>query len=143
MNAALVWQLWRRARGCCEYCRMPREYDDTPFEIDHIIARKHGGATALYNLAISCFFCNSFKGSDIGGRDPKTRRLTPLFNPRRNKWSRHFRWRGGHLIGRTAVGRTTVVLLNINHPFRVALREGLIDEGLFPFEELQPPPRHE
>jgi 5-methylcytosine-specific restriction endonuclease McrA len=56
MNAALVRLLWRRAHHCCEYCRMPQAFDNTPFEIDHIIARKHGGPTALFNLALSCFF---------------------------------------------------------------------------------------
>lgn len=132
MDAALVRQVWQRARHCCEYCGMPQDYDDTPFEIDHIISRKHHGPTVASNLALSCFYCNSFKGSDIGGLDRKTRKLTPLFNPRRQKWGRHFRWQGATLIGRTPIGRVTVAVLNINDPFRIELREGLIEEGLFP-----------
>jgi hypothetical protein len=36
------------------------------------------------------------------------------------------------LIGRTAVGRVTVAVLNINDPLRVELRERLIGEGVFP-----------
>jgi hypothetical protein len=79
-----------------------------------------------------CSFCNSFKGSDIAGLDPRTGRLTALFNPRRHKWARHFQWQGPYLIGRTPAGRVTVRVLNINDPFRVELREGLIAEGLFP-----------
>jgi len=110
---------------------MPQDYDDSPFEIDHIIARKHSGPSVAGNLALSCLHCNSFKGSDIAGRDPRTRKLTPLFNPRRNKWQRHFRWQGAYLVGRTPIGRLTVTVLNINDPFRVELREGLIEEGLF------------
>lgn len=82
MNAALTRLVWRRAGGACEYCRMPQDYDDTPFEIDQVIAKKHGGATARRNLSLSCFFCNSFKGSDIAGLDPRTGKLTALFNPR-------------------------------------------------------------
>jgi hypothetical protein len=35
-------------------------------------------------------------------------------------------------VGLTAIGRTTVAVLNINDPFRVELRQGLIEEGLFP-----------
>ena len=132
MDAALVRLVWQRADHCCEYCRMPQDYDDTPFEIDHIIARKHGGRSAAGNLALSCFYCNSFKDSDIAGLDPKTRKLTPLFNPRRHSWARHFRWDGAYLIGRTPVGRVTVAVLNINDPFRAELREGLIEEGVFP-----------
>jgi hypothetical protein len=132
MDAALVRLVWQRADHCCEYCQMHQDFDDTPFEIDHIIARKHKGFTTAINLALSCFQCNSFKGSDIAGRDKDTRKLVPLFNPRRHKWGRHFRWRGAHLLGRTAIGRVTVALLNVNDPFRVELREGLIEEGLFP-----------
>jgi hypothetical protein len=132
MDAALVRQVWQQARHRCEYCHMPQDYDDTPFEIDDIISRKHHGPTLASNLALSCFFCNSFKGSDIAGLDPRTRKLTPLFNPRRHKWDRHFRWRGAELVGRTPIGRVTVAVLNINDTFRVELREALIDEGLFP-----------
>jgi hypothetical protein len=132
MDEALVRLVWRRARRCCEYCRMPQDCDDTPFEIDHIIARKHGGLTTAQNLALSCFFCNSFKGSNIAGRDRRTRKLCPLFNPRRHKWDRHFRWQEAYLRGRTPVGRVTIAILNINNPFRVELREGLIEEGVFP-----------
>ena len=39
---------------------------------------------------------------------------------------------GAYLIGRTPVGRVTVAVLGINDPFRVALREALIEEGVFP-----------
>jgi hypothetical protein len=132
MDAALIREVWQRAQGCCEYCRLPQEYDDRPFEIDHIISRKHKGPTVAHNLALSCFRCNSFKGSDISSIDEVTRKLTPLFNPRRLKWSRHFRWEGPYLMGRTAIGRVTAELLQINDPFRVAVREELMEEGVFP-----------
>ena len=132
MDAELIRLVWQRAGSCCEYCRLPQEYDDRPFEIDHIISRKHKGPTVPRNLALSCFRCNSFKGSDISGLDTVTHKLTPLFNPRRHKWSRHFRWEGAYLVGRTAIGPVTVALLKINDPFRVELRQELIEEGVFP-----------
>jgi hypothetical protein len=132
MEAALTRQVWQRARRCCEYCRMPQDYDDATFEIDHIIPKKHGGLDVATNLALSCFWCNSFKGSDLAGLESRTRKLTPLFHPRRHKWSRHFRWDGPFLRGRTPIGRVTVAVLQINDPFRVELREGLIEEGIFP-----------
>src|SRR5436305_2014023 len=116
MDKALERRVWRCARDCCEYCRMPQKYDDAAFEIDHIIAKKHEGLTISSNLALSCFWCNSFKGSTIAGRDRKTRKLTPLFNPRQNLWARHFRWQGPYLIGRTPIGRVTVTILKINDP---------------------------
>ncbi len=134
MNVALVRLVWQRARHCCEYCRIPQDFDEAPFEIDHAIARKHGGRTVASNLVLSCFHDNSHKGSDIAGLDPKTRRLTPLFHPRRHRWARHFRWPGPYLVGRTRIGRVTIAVLNINDPLRVALRERLIAAGGFPPE---------
>jgi 5-methylcytosine-specific restriction endonuclease McrA len=131
MQAALIRQVWQRAGRRCEYCLMPQDHDRTPFEIDHIISGKHQGPTVAANLALSCFYCNSFKGSDISSLDGVTRKLTPLFNPRRQQWSRHFRWEAAVLIGRTPTGRVTVELLRINDPFRVELREELMNEGLF------------
>jgi HNH endonuclease len=132
MNKALERKVWRRARGYCEYCFMAQKFDDPPFEIDHILTKKHGGQTAASNLALSCFWCNSFKGPNIGGWDRKTRKLTPLFHPRRHSWARHFRWQGAYLLSRSAIGRVTIAVLKINDPLRVALRQSLIDEGLFP-----------
>jgi len=132
MDAALIRLVWLRAGYRCEYCLMPQQFDEITFELDHIISRKHGGLTVPHNLALSCFWCNSFKGSDLGGLDPRTRKLTPLFNPRRQKWVSHFRWEGHSLRGITAIGRVTVAVLHINDAYRLELREGLIEEGLFP-----------
>ena len=131
MNAALERQIWQRAEGRCEYCRILQAHDDATFEIDHIIAKKHEGVTLESNLALSCFHCNAFKGPNIAGFDPKTRKLTPLFNPRRHSWTRHFRWDGPYLIGRTGVGRVTIAVLDINDPLRAELRFHLIEEGVF------------
>ena len=131
MDAALTRLVWQRAHGRCEYCLMPHAADDAPFEIDHVIARKHLGPTTVSNLCLSCYYCNSSKGSDISSLDRKTRKLTALFNPRRHNWTTHFRWRGPYLIGRTPIGRVTVALLHINDDVRVELREELIAERLF------------
>ncbi len=39
MERALLELVWRRAGNCCEYCRMPREYDDTTrIKLDHRVA---------------------------------------------------------------------------------------------------------
>lgn len=45
MNLRLERLVSRRAQQTCEYCQMPQEYDEFPFQIDHILARKHGGLT--------------------------------------------------------------------------------------------------
>lgn len=131
MDAALIRQVWRRADGCCEYCQLSQEFDDRPFEIDHIRSQKHSGPSIASNLALSCFRCNSFEGSDISGIDAVTGKLTPLFHPRRHKWATHFRWDGPYLVGRTPTGRVTVALLRINDDVRVELRDELIAEGSF------------
>jgi hypothetical protein len=132
LEVTLIREVWRRANGLCEYCRLGQSQSDLTFEVDHIIARKHGGATRSGNLALSCFRCNSFKGSDLSGLDPKTRKLTPLYHPRRHKWTRHFRWDGPYLVGRTPIGRVTIIVLKINDPLRVEVRRELIEEGAFP-----------
>ena len=105
------------------------------FEIDHIIAVKHGGKTISRNLALSCYYCNSFKGSNIASLDPLTRKLTLLFDPRRQSWDRHFRWHGPRLVGRTATGRTTVKVLLINLDLRMEHRRALMEANLFPAEQ--------
>jgi hypothetical protein len=55
MDRTLRELVRRRAGNCCEYCRMPQEYDDTTFEIDNIIADSHGGPTRATNLCLACF----------------------------------------------------------------------------------------
>jgi hypothetical protein len=100
--------------------------------MDHIIAKQHGGPTVDHNLALACFFCNSAKGPNIAGVDPDTGKLAPLFNPRRQRWNRHFFWDGPRLVGRTRAGRATIAVLAINDPAFVAVRQALIDGGLFP-----------
>ncbi len=132
MNRKLEALVWQRAVSRCEYCQMPQEYDGFGHEIDHAISRKHRGPTVAGNLVLACFPCNNHKGPSIAGLDPLTQKLTPLFNPRRRKWERHFRWDGPTLIGTTAIGRVTIAVLEINSADRVQLRRSLIDEGVFP-----------
>ncbi len=132
MDDSLTQFVWERAQFCCEYCQIHEDYSRLAFEIDHIVAKKHGGLTNEDNLALTCFYCNRFKGPNIAGIDPRSRRVVTLFNPRRQKWQRHFRWDGPVLIGRTPVGRATVAVLNINDPEAVAMRGALIDAALFP-----------
>ncbi|MBI3409117.1 MAG: HNH endonuclease [Planctomycetes bacterium] len=131
MNAVLARLVRERAGYVCEYCRIPQQLYPAPFEIDHIIAKQHDGPTRANNLALSCLHCNGHKGPNIAGLDPVTKRLVRLFNPRRQRWTRHFRRTGPILIGRTPIGRVTVRVLNMNGPYLVALRKELMDEGHF------------
>ncbi len=131
MDHALERLVRLRAGGRCEYCHLPQVWSQVPFEIDHITPRKHRGRTVQGNLALACYYCNVYKGPNLTGRDPQSGEITPLFHPRKHTWGYHFRYEGGTLTGRTAIGRTTVGVLRINHPQRVALREILIAVGVF------------
>jgi HNH endonuclease len=125
-------QVWKRARGRCEYCQLPQAFTSLPHELDHIRAKKHHGASTLANVCLACAACNLYKGPNAAGYDPDTGALVPLFNPRRDKWSKHFAWRGPILIGKTTVGRTTIDVLKINEQERVAHRAILMKLGAFP-----------
>ncbi len=131
MDATLERLVRQRAAGRCEYCRLPQAGTRVPLEIDHVIARKHRGRTVSGNLALSCYYCNVYKGPNLTGLDPATGQMTRLYHPRRHKWSYHFRFDGSILIGRTAIGRTTIDVLRMNHPQLVALRDILMAAGIF------------
>lgn len=64
-----------RAKERCEYCLFPQNAALLTFEIEHIIAEKHGGTTEAENLALACPYCNRAKGTDLGSIDPETRKL--------------------------------------------------------------------
>jgi hypothetical protein len=95
-------------------------------------AQQHESETTLENVAVSCPHDNFHKGPNIAGFDPETGRLTRLFDPRRPKWSAHFARDGPLLVGKTPIGRTTLVVLNMSHPDRVEVRRLLIAVGVFP-----------
>jgi hypothetical protein len=125
-------QVWKRANGRCEYCQIPQEFDVRPFQIDHVRAQKHRGASELNNVALSCLPCNAYKGPNVAGYDPRLNTLQRLFNPRVDDWNKTFRWDGPVLVGMTAIGRATIEVLRINAADRVAHRLLLIEAGVFP-----------
>jgi 5-methylcytosine-specific restriction endonuclease McrA len=130
--AEIAKRVRERANGVCEYCRLPQAAYPRGFEVDHVIAEQHGGATRMSNLCISCGRCNRSKGPNIAGIDKKSRQVTPLLHPRRDDWDEHFAWRGVRLVGLTPVGRVTIKVLSITHPDAIRLRGELRREGLFP-----------
>ena len=132
MEESLRRSVREAARGCCEYCLLPQQFTVLPLEVDHIVARKHGGPTTVENLCLACYNCNGHKGPNIAGIDPDTQEVTRLFHPRRDTWEEHFRWDGPTLVGQTPAGRATIVVLAMNIPERVEHRRLLIAEGVFP-----------
>ena len=85
-DQSLVSLVWDRANRTCEYCQLPQSFSSIPFEIDHIIAQKHGGPSEAANLALSCFYCNSYKGPNIAGFHPGSGRVLRLYHPRKDRW---------------------------------------------------------
>jgi hypothetical protein len=129
VNADLVRRVKERAEGRCEYCQLPSALHPAPFQIDHVIAKQHGGADSLDNLALACIHCNRHKGPNVAGIDPETGELTQLFHPRNDEWKSHFQWNGAEILPRSPIGRVTVGVLFMNDPELVWLRSTLVDEN--------------
>lgn len=127
MDPELEHQVRARAGYRCEYCRFPEGLAELPFQLDHIIARQHGGQTEPSNLALACCYCNRHKGPNLAGVDPLTNCLARLFSPRSDLWEQHFEWNGPVLVGRTPEGRATIATLCINRADRVAVRRVLAE----------------
>ena len=130
--AALRRQVRERARGCCEYCLLSEEDAWFSHEPDHVIAAKHGGETIFENLAWACFDCNRSKGSDIASRDPVTKVVIPLCDPRIDRWNEHFEIERGSILPVTAVGRVTERILRLNLPDRIEVRKTLARINRYP-----------
>ncbi|MBA4160182.1 MAG: HNH endonuclease [Gemmatimonadetes bacterium] len=133
MDAATRDRVRGRAADRCEYCRLVQQHSELTHHIEHIVARQHGGADDLDNLALACHRCNLHKGPNLTGIDPLTGQIVPLFHPRRDEWQQHFRARGAYLEGLTPSGRATVRLLAMNDPRRLELRSELLAHGERPF----------
>jgi HNH endonuclease len=115
-----------RAHNACEYCHLHQ--DDSPWaalHVEHIIPKIHGGTGDVENLALACIDCNLHKGTNLTGIDPQTGQLTELFHPRRQQWDEHFELQGVYLVGKTAIGRTTIRVLDMNSDDQIALRSSL------------------
>ena len=132
LSSGLRRQVFERASGRCEYCLLSFVDSFFSHEADHIIAEKHGGATTIENLALACFDCNRFKGSDIASLDSETGALVALFNPRTQEWNENFLLRDGVIVALTPCASATVRLLKMNLPERVEVRDALIKRGRYP-----------
>jgi hypothetical protein len=124
MDAGTRRLVRQRADERCEYCLLPQSA--TPLaalHIEHIIPRKHRGGDGPDNLALACIDCNLKKSSNLAGLDPETNLLTELFHPRNHRWEDHFVLQDGLIQGKTAIGRVTAAVLDMNHEDQVNLRK--------------------
>ena len=118
----------------CGYCLTHQDYVPWTLEIEHIVPLAAGGSNDDANLWLACHACNLFKGAKTRGRDPLSGRIVALFNPRRQRWNRHFQWSddGALILGRTACGRATVIALNLNNLIAVRVRRHWVAAGWHP-----------
>jgi hypothetical protein len=131
VSASVREQVRKRAQERCEYCRKPETAGGFSYQVDHVIPEKHLGTSSLENLAWACFKCNNAKATDIASYDADTGTLTPLYNPRIQAWNEHFELLEGIVLGRTAVGRVTVRVLEMNSPIQIEVRRLLVEAGLW------------
>ena len=120
----------------CAYCHTTEANTGQPMTVDHILPQAQGGVTTFDNLCFACRRCNEFKGSVTTTRDPLTGEIVSLFHPRSQTWSEHFAWDASvtHVTGLTAIGRATIVALNMNNAVVVDARRRWVSVGWHPPE---------
>ncbi len=113
-----------QGRHRCGYCLSAEALTGIPCDIDHIIPASEGGLTVEENLWTVCSPCNQRKSDRTTAIDPKTRKWVRLFHPRRDIWVDHFAWEvdGLLMIGKTSIGRATVLALQLNRELLVNAR---------------------
>lgn len=119
-----------RANEQCEYCLLPQTFAAHKHEPDHIIPIQHGGDSSAENLALACFYCNRYKGPNVGSFDNESGLLTPFFHPRQHVWREHFRLADGEIKALSAEARVTLNILKINTPTRIKQRQKLQQLGI-------------
>lgn len=124
----------READYRCGYCLSPQHLVLGTLEIEHLLPRSRGGSDEESNLWLACRLCNNFKSDRTSLCDPQTGEEVLLFNPRRNRWSEHFRWSddGTRILARTACGRATVIALQLNNVVAVNVRRNWVMAGWHP-----------
>ena len=124
-SSAIQAEIRARANYLCEYCHALEKWQYVAFTIDHVIPLIQRGDDALDNLALACFHCNRRKGNVVSIQDSTSGEEIPLFNPRRERWQDHFIWSADSrvIIGLTAVGKATIVALDLNRERVIDIRQ--------------------
>lgn len=124
ISAEIRARVFVAASNRCGYCLSPQHLVMGWLEVEHIIPTSRGGSDDEENLWVACRLCNGFKGNQTTGIDPHTGNRVRLFNPRRQRWSRHFAWSadGTQVVGLTQCGRATIICLQLNNLIAVTVR---------------------
>jgi hypothetical protein len=116
-------QVADRAGHRCEYCKMHQALQGSTFHVEHILPEALGGPTNLDNLAFACPSCNLHKSNRTDAEDSESAAIAPLFHPRQQVWTEHFRWQDKIIEGLTPTGRATIAALQINSPRHLLIRQ--------------------
>jgi hypothetical protein len=116
ISAAIERRVRAAARNRSGYCLSPQHLVMARLEIEHIIPLAKGRSNAEANLWVACPICNRYKSDRTTAVDPETGATVPLFNPRTHTWSDRFGRSddGLRIVGRTAIGRATVIALHLS-----------------------------
>ncbi|MDJ0736019.1 MAG: HNH endonuclease signature motif containing protein [Nostocaceae cyanobacterium] len=123
-----------QADNRCGYCLSLQMYVLKLLEVEHIIPKAKGGSDDEDNLWLACRLCNNYKGTQTDAIDPVRSKKVKLFNPRKQKWSKHFEWSedGTQIVGTTACSRATVIALQLNNIISVTVRQQWVLAGWHP-----------
>ena len=124
----------QRAGHRCEYCKVHSAAQCAPFYADHVHPVSRGGPDGVDNRAFSCPACNLSKSNHVTLVDPETGHGVPVFNPRTDRWSDHFRFEGYMLVGLTPIGRAMIAAFDLNSTQYIFIRSVEEKAGLFPPE---------
>lgn len=131
ISSSLRLLVTKRANRICEYCLAFEGHAYLKFQMEHIISIKHGGKTDADNLALSCFYSNNSKGTDLGTL-LNQEKFIRFYHPRKDKWSDHFKLHEHIFIPKTPIGEGTIKILQLNQENRLLERLALMEAGFFP-----------
>ena len=122
----------------CSYCLGSQNYVYGILKIEHILPKSRGGTNEKTNLCLACRNCNLYKSDQIEAFDQLTQQLVPLFNPRTAQWPDHFCFArdSAEIIGRTAIGRATVIALQLNNIISLTVRREWVRVGWYPPQDV-------
>lgn len=132
--ASLRERVAAQAQYRCGYCQTQEVVSGIPLTLEHIWPKAKGGADIEENLWLACRLCNEAKGTLTESVDPHTGTSMPLYNPRAQVWSEHFKWdaEGTVIVGLTPTGRATVEALALNAELRIRARALWVEAGWHP-----------
>jgi len=129
-NKSSVWNnkhikkpLLQSSHGKCAYCECPLTSDSNYMEVEHFEDKHHNEDKVVVweNLLPSCKKCNGSKGIHNVNDEP-------IINPYSDEPRDHLSMRLYRLRGKTAKGKSTIEVTNLNHSSRLVVSRFEIGE---------------